>query len=144
MGLHTRSGINVHDLEAAYHEGIADERAVTAPGNCLGAHDDGYFLSGKFNEFINGRSKLRCLHIVGKTAKGGIVPAGIWRIDPAMAQSPQFFQVPVPDSAIAEKLTQRIPVELRVMTGSGDGPDIYQPLYAVNPQQLDKFIEGLG
>lgn len=141
MGFYSRGAQDIPDLDAANDEGIADEGTVTAPGDCLCAHDDSWFLPGQLDELFYCCNKYLCLHIVSKTAEGGVVPAGIGRINAGVTQPAQLFHVPVTNSAVTEKTSEFVVVEMGVVSRMGYGPHVHQSRDAIRLQQLDKFVE---
>jgi hypothetical protein len=50
--------------------------------------------------------------------------------------------VAVVDVPVPEKFAQSFPVELGIVPGPGNGPDVHQPLHAIGSQQLNEFLEG--
>ena len=144
MGLSDFGAEDIPYLNTTDDKGIADKRAVAAPGDRLGAHDGGTLLLGQVDKFCHGRGKLRCLHVICEAAEGSIMPAGVGGIGAGVAQPSQLFHVPVTDAAVTEELAQRVEVELWVMPGTGDCSHIHQTLDAVSSQQPDKIVEAVS
>jgi hypothetical protein len=79
--------------------------------------------------------------MVGKTAEGGVAPAGIGRIDAGVTQTAQRFHVPVTNSAVTEKTSEYVAVELGVVSRTGYSPHVHHPRDAMRPQQPDEFVD---
>ena len=57
-----------------------------------------------------------------------------------MAESAKLWQMDVGDASMAERLRQRVLIELRVVPRAGDGPYIHKPLHAVRLQQVEEVL----
>ena len=78
MGLAPACAQNVFDLNAAHEERIGNERAVTAPRHRFSAHECQPVPTGELKQFLQGRFKIRSLHIIGETTEGSITPTSVW------------------------------------------------------------------
>jgi hypothetical protein len=88
--------------------------------------------------------ELRCLHVIGETAKGRIPPGQIRRVGPRVPQAPEARQMVVRDSCSVQGARQRVPVELRVDPRPRNGADVEEPCHTVVPQEIDESLQGPG
>ena len=62
-------GQDVLYLDSAEQQCVADEGAMAAPGDSLGAHDRDPPPSCEGDEYFQTREELGCLHVICVTAK---------------------------------------------------------------------------
>lgn len=62
---------------AMCQEGVGKQRAMTSPGNRLGAHNSRPLGFGHFHQPTQALSKFGSLHVVGIAAEAGIAPTDI-------------------------------------------------------------------
>jgi hypothetical protein len=70
------------------------------------------------------------------------VPAEIHGIRFGMTQSTQLFQVHVSNPGFAQRRTECLAIELRIVAGARDRADVYHSLDAVRLEQCDEFFQG--
>ena len=73
-------GYDLLDAIPMCQKGISNQRAMASPGNRLGAHNGGLLSFGNFHQLAQASSKLAILHVVGKAAKAGVAPSGVWSV----------------------------------------------------------------
>ena len=73
-------GFDLLDAIPMCQKGIANQRAMTSPGNRLGTHNGGPLSFGHLHQLAQACSKLVSLHVVGKAAKAGVAPSGVWGV----------------------------------------------------------------
>ncbi len=85
-----------HDVLGANsmnHQGICDERAMTAPGHGFSAHQYDSVLVCQADQFFEALRELGRLHVIGVTSKGGISPAQVGRIVLCVTQAAESRHV---------------------------------------------------
>jgi hypothetical protein len=140
MNLGTFHAHDVVNLNPAYRERIGDERAVAPPWNRFRTHNCAPLLPGQFDQSVQPCFKCRGLHIVSKPAKRGIAPAHVRRIVPCVAQAPELSQMHVAYPRASQLFRKDFPVELRVVSGSGDSAHIYDARDAMRSQKLQEVF----
>ena len=139
-----RAGIGVRqDLDhrdAAYHERIGHQRAVTAPRHGLRAHDRNALRTARGDELFERVGKGRSLHVVRKAAKALVTPAGVGGVLPSAAQAAKRRHGQIVDSARGQRIGQGVGVELRVVARARDGADVGEPFDPIGPEQAEKPI----
>ncbi len=142
-------GHDVSNGMAADGERVGDERAMAAPRNSFGAHDGAEFCAGspasagKFFEARESSGKFRSLHVVGETAKAGIVPSCVDGIGAGAAQTAEFWQMRVGDARGANGSGELVAIELRIVARFGDGADVDEALDIVRVEESEKFVDGM-
>jgi len=63
---------------------------------------------------------------------------------PGVAQPAQFLDVHVGFVSLKQCLLQAIPIELGIVPGTRDRPHVYQSLYPVSLEHLDKRVDTSG
>src|SRR2546426_9718362 len=58
-----------------------------------------------------------------------------------MTEPAKLWQMDVGDASMAERLRQRVLIELRVVPRAGDGPYIHKPLHAVRAKEIEKGLQ---
>lgn len=130
------------DGNVAHDQCVGNHRAMATPRHCFGAHQGRRFRFGEFQGALESRLKFRSLHIVSETAKARVVPAEILRVWFRVPQAAQFFQVDVSNFGGAQRGTEGLAIELRIVAGAWDGTDIYYSLDAVRLQRGDELLQG--
>src|SRR6185436_5625491 len=82
-------------LDAAYDERIGDERTMTSPWDCLGAHDRGRSGRGEVDQLVERRGKWFGLHVVRIPAKGIVAPAEVDRVRAGSTQAAERRHVSI-------------------------------------------------
>src|ERR1035437_5759327 len=77
---------NILDANAPHKKRVADHRAMTAPGNRFGPHQDTTFSARQVCDPLEVVGKLRRLHVIRVAAKRQIAPTGVWGIRSRVAQ----------------------------------------------------------
>jgi hypothetical protein len=90
VSLRPCSGPEVFHGELAHQQRVCNQRTVAAPSDRLRAQYRRRFCRQPFQP-RQPALKICRLHIIGKTAKAGIVPAQIFRICFGMPQPAEFF-----------------------------------------------------
>lgn len=127
---------------AADGEHVGDERAMAAPGNGFGAHDGAGLCPGKAFEAGERGGEFGSLHVVGETAKTGIVPAGVDGIGARVAQAAQFWEVGVGDVRAAKGLGEGVMIELRIVAGLRNGAHVDETFDVVRFQEREEVVDG--
>ena len=136
-----------HDVLGAdptNQQGIADERAMTAPWHRFGAHQCNPALVRELDQFFEALFKFWRLHVIRVTPKGGISPSRIERIALRMTQAAQSRQVNVAQAGFIQCPRQRSLVELGVVPGTRHRPHIHNASRTVRLKQADEFLERAG
>jgi hypothetical protein len=68
---------DVKDWNSARYDRIGDQRSMTAPGNCLGAHDGGRLEIGERQKVIERFLEFARLHVIGVRAEAGVSPQSV-------------------------------------------------------------------
>src|SRR4029077_2930791 len=114
---------------------------MASPGYRFRAHQSARLC---FRELYRPRKagrKFWCFHVVGKSAKAGVVPAQIYGGLLCLAQPAELLQVHVSDAGFAQGWSERVATELRVVPRAGNDADIDHALHAVGLQQFEKLVE---
>ena len=121
---------------------ICHKRAMAAPRNRLGAHQDGRRCSlRELDGAVERCGECLRLHVVGVAAEACVAPAEIDRITVWMAQAAEIFHVDVADSDALQGLGKRVRVELRIAARFRDGADIEELPDGVRAQQIEEFVD---
>jgi hypothetical protein len=132
----------IHDM-AANGEGVRNERAMAAPGDSFGAHDGAEFGTGQLFEARESAGELGSLHVVGETAKTGVVPAGVHGIGARVAEATEFWEMRVGDAGGANGGSEGFAVELGIVARARNGADVDQALDVVSFEEREKFADGM-
>jgi hypothetical protein len=135
---------NVKDWQFSRDDRIGDQRAMTAPRHCLGAHDDGGLEPGESDEIVQRILKLARLHVVGVGAEAGILPESVARVAPPPAATAQRWHVCVAPAGVDNRSLELRPGEVRVSRGCGKGANIDQMRRAFSCKQSEKLLERSG
>ena len=136
-----------HDVlraDSMNQQGICDQRAMTAPGHCFGAHQCDPVLVRPLDQFFETLLKFGGLHVIRITSKGGISPACVERIGLSMTQPAESRHVNVSQAASLQRAWQRILVELWVVPGAGHRPHIDDARYTMCLKEADEFLDRVG
>jgi MacB-like protein len=144
VSLAARRTEDVLHLNATRQERVRDQRAVTPPGYCFRAHDRDLFSACQLHQLLEVRREFRGLHVVGVPAEGGVAPTGVGRVAARMAQAAEPGHVYVPDPCRAERLRQRVAIELRITARARHGAHVREAFDAVDAQQADEVFDGPG
>ena len=130
------------NLPLPHHQDIGDERAVTAPGDRLGAHERQAFFRRPTQHFGNPLLKLFGLHVVGKAAKTGIAPSRVDGIFVRLPQPTQALEVAVFDSRLLKRPFQGIGIKVWDMAGPRHSPHIYEKFDSIAAKKVLKLVQG--
>ena len=89
MGSASLRSNNVLNVNTPDQQCVTNQRAVAAPGNRFGAHQDTTLSARQVRDPLNVVGELRGLHVVRIASKREILPARVWRIGSRMAQAAQ-------------------------------------------------------
>src|SRR5437899_9927293 len=92
---------------AADQQRVADQAPVTAPPLRLGAHQAGAALASARLQMVQCAAEAVAAHVVGITAKGAMLPAGVGRVGPRTAEAAEPWLVHVGDPASGQGGRQR-------------------------------------
>lgn len=112
------------DRDAAHEQGVRDEGTVAAPRDRLRAEEDERSPAGSLFQADHGGGELGGLHIFGEGPKAGIAPGSVGRVPFRVAKTSEDGPMLVADPFRRECRRQSLPIELRVMAGAGNGPDV--------------------
>jgi len=129
---------NLHHRDAAGHQSIRDQRAMTEPRHGFRAHQDDTLTPGELDAAIEADVKRRSLHIVRIATKAGVSPSGVGRIGPRPPKPTQSGQVPIVDPSPVQRRRELVAIELRITPRSRDRADVKDPLDPVRSQQADE------
>lgn len=132
----------VEDGDAANGEGVRDHRTVAAPGDCFGAHDGGGPAVIEREELVDTLGEFRRLHVIRIPAEGRIAPGSVGGVLAGVAEPAEGGEVAVFDTGLSERGGQGIAVELRIVAGFRDCPDVDEELDAVCAEEVQKLREG--
>src|ERR1700731_2767150 len=88
-------GHDVLNMHATHEQGVSNQRAMTAPRYCFGAHDRRAFGARQLEQAFDALPEFVASHIVGVTPEGIVAPAGIDRIPLWVTETSEGFQVRV-------------------------------------------------
>src|ERR1051326_7180414 len=93
---------DMNHLDAARFQIVGDQRPMTTPPNCLGAHDyeRTAFIRG-FNQPLDSFPKIIRFYVIGVTAERLISPGGIFRVRSRLPPTAKFREVLVTDPGLA-------------------------------------------
>ena len=128
---------------AANGECVGDKGAMAAPGNGFSAHDGAEFGFGEFFEAREGGGEFGSLHVVGETAKAGVIPAGVGGIGTRAAEATEFWEMRVGDAGGANGGSEGVAVELRIVARAGNGADVDEAFDVVRFEEREEFADGV-
>ena len=147
QGVRTQLAIrhDVLDLEPLGQQVVGDQPPVTAPVQPLGAHEGGRLPPGEFQELLDRLVELRGRHVVGVVAEALVPQAKVsGRVPGPLATATQGLHPAVLDSRLGQLRGEVVPVEVRVLPGAGEPPDVGQGLDAVPGQEASGTRRGGG
>jgi hypothetical protein len=101
-------------------------------------------MEGKIDQFLERNLKFRGLHVIGEAPKGSVPPALVGGVGTGVPKTAQGLHMTVPDAPVAEEPAEGFTVELRVLPGARNGPDVHQPLHTMSPEQPQEILERAG
>lgn len=144
MNLAASGAHDVLNAESANQQGVGDERTMTAPWHSFRAHQDNSALVCEADQLFEALGKLRRLHVIRVTSKGGVSPPHVVGISLRTTQAAESRNVYVPQARVLQRLGQRILVELRVVPGTRHRPHVHDTSCPVRVKQADEFLERAG
>ena len=93
----------VHHRTTGSYRRVCDQKPVTAPRNCLGAHDHSGLEPRESVHIFERLLELPRLHVVGVGPKAGVPPLCVVRIATPTAPAPERGQVSVPQAGIDQR-----------------------------------------
>jgi len=141
VNLAARSAHDVLRANSAHKQGVSDERAMAAPGHRFSAHQGDLTLLSRLDRRFDALRKLLRLHVIRIAAKGGISPASVGRIAPGMAKAAKTWHVDIFQAELHDRSSQRILIELRIVSGTRHRAHIHDASCPVYPEQMDEFID---
>lgn len=105
---------NVKDRNSARDDCVGDQRAMAAPGNCLGAHDSGRLEIAHRQKVIERFLKLARLHVVSVSAEAGVSPKSVPRVASSATAATERGKMRVPVAGVDEYALEIGAGEVRV------------------------------
>ncbi len=102
MNLATSWTHDVLGANSTDQQGIGDERAMTTPWQRFSAHQGDSLLVRQPDQFVEAPLKLRRLHVIRITSKGGIAPTQVERIAFRVTQPTESRQVNVAQAGLLQ------------------------------------------
>jgi len=137
-----RDAHDVFDARVANEKGVADQRAMAAPGHRFRTHDSGALLARHLQQVCDTGAKFFRAHIIGVAAEGSVAPAEIYGIFFCVAPSAQAFQVHVLNSVLAQRSGQLVGIELQHAARFGNAAHVDQKVDAVGLQDRHELFDG--
>ena len=106
------------------------------------AHDHRAALLGEAHQFVKPFLKFRRSHVIGESAKAGILPAEVPGIRSWAAQTTQCLEMNIADSGARQNLLEIFSIELWVRTRTWDRANVGEDVDLVCLKQLDEFVQG--
>src|SRR4029077_8331204 len=99
---------------------------MTTPGHRLRAHRRAALPRAELQQTVQSFLKFFGLHVIRIAAKAGVTPARVYGIRASMAQAAEFFEMRVGNALMLERFSQRLAIELRIMSRPRNGPYVHQ------------------
>lgn len=135
---------DVTHLESASDSGVRNQRAMTAPRHCLGAHDHRRLPAGSSQQRVECAQEAGRLHVIGVCSEAIVTPRGIVRILIWFSAPAEFGSVRVADSGRGERCCQLRPIEMRISPRCRKGAHIDKMGHAFPSQKREKILERSG
>ena len=144
MRIAARGTHNVLHGNASPEQSISNQRPMTAPGHCFGAHNRNLIFAGEGNQLFQGLRKFRRLHVIGVASEAFVTPPSVSGIRFRVAQSAEFRHVTISNPGQLQPFWQCVAIELGVRARAGNCAHIYEMFDFVRLEQLAEFFDGPG
>ena len=118
------SALDMQDFPMFHSESIGNQAPMATPRDSFTAHECAASLLCNFLQLLQSVLEIKGLHVIGKTAKGGVDPCGIRRFFKGMAQPAESFHMPIPNPSFVQIVFEPMLAKLRTIPGFGDRSDI--------------------